>query len=111
VEIEAIANLNLAFAYTDGHAVMDYSDFYDDFYQLNSVIDWKLMQSNYWFDTPDAPNRKYRRQAEFLVHRFCSWMLIKEIGVKNDDIKIKVEKILQRQKHQPSVKIYSQWYY
>jgi hypothetical protein len=111
VEIEAIANLNLAFAYTDGHAIMDYSDFYDNLYQLDSVIDWELMKSNYWFDTKDDPNRKCRRQAEFLVNQFCPWTLIQEIGVMNDDIKMKVEKILQNQKHQPSVKIYPQWYY
>ncbi|MEN9520324.1 MAG: hypothetical protein RLZZ381_2912 [Cyanobacteriota bacterium] len=111
VEIEAIANLNLAFVYTDGHAVMDYSDFYNDLYLLNRVIDWELMKSNFWFDIPDDPNRKCRRQAEFLVHQFCPWTLVKEIGVINDDIKIKVEKILQNQKYQPSVKIYPQWYY
>lgn len=111
MEIEAIANLNLAFAYTDGHAVMDYSDFYDNLDQLDSVIDWKLMKSNYWFDTKDDPNRKCRRQAEFLIHQFCPWTLIREIGVINNDIKIKVEKILQNYKHQPSVKIYPQWYY
>jgi hypothetical protein len=111
VEIEAIADLNLAFAYTDGHAVMDYSDFYDDLDSLDRVIDWELMKSNYWFDTQNDPNRKCRRQAEFLVHQYCPWTLIKEIGVMNDNIKMKVEKILQNQKYQPSVKIYSQWYY
>jgi hypothetical protein len=109
--IEDIANSNLAFVYTDGHAIMDYSDFYDDLYSLVHVIDWKLMKSNYWSDTRDDPNRKCRRQAEFLVHQFFPWTLIKEIGVINSNIQTKVEKILQNQKHQPSVKIYSQWYY
>ncbi|MGL5832427.1 MAG: type II toxin-antitoxin system toxin DNA ADP-ribosyl transferase DarT [Waterburya sp.] len=111
VEIEAIANLNLAFAYTDGHAIMDYSDFYDNLDQLDSVIDWGLMRSKYWFDTNEDPNRKCRRQAEFLIHQFCPWTLVKEIGVINNDIKMKVEKILQNYTHQPSVKIYHQWYH
>ena len=52
-EIEAIANQNLAFSYTDGHAIMEYSDFYDDLNFLDSAIDWNLMRSNYWFDTDD----------------------------------------------------------
>ena len=90
-EIEDIANLSVAFAYTDGHAIMDYSDFYDDLNYLDLVIDWKLMKSNYWFDTNDEPNRKCRRQAEFLVHRFVPWTLIKEIGVINDNIKKKLK--------------------
>jgi hypothetical protein len=74
-------------------------------------IDWQIMRAKYWNDNNDDNDRKRRRQAEFLVHHYCPWTLIKEIGVINDNIKTKVEKILQNQKHQPSVKIYSQWYY
>ncbi len=70
-EAETIEDLSLAFAFTDGHAVMAYADFYDDFAALEFVIDWELMKSRYWFDTPEDPNRKYRRQAEFLLHQFC----------------------------------------
>ncbi|NEP83867.1 MAG: DUF4433 domain-containing protein [Okeania sp. SIO3C4] len=110
VEIEAIANSNLAFVFTDGHAVMDYSDFYDDLYELN-YIDWELMESKYWFDIDEDNNRKCRRQAEFLVHKFCPWTLVKEIGVVNNNMKIKVQKILENQDYQPIVKIHSDWYY
>nr|WP_293104120.1 DUF4433 domain-containing protein [Okeania sp. SIO2F4] len=76
VEIEAIENSNLDFVFTDGHAVMDYSDFYDDLYDLN-YIDWELMESKYWFDYDEDNSRKCRRQAEFLVHKFCPWTLVK----------------------------------
>ena len=110
-EIETIAESNLAFAYTDGHAVMAYSDFYDDLSYLDSAIDWSLMKSNYWFDTDDEPNRKCRRQAEFLVHQFFPWKLIRGIGVINESIKTKVETILQNHQYQPSVKKCPQWYY
>ncbi|WP_292802175.1 DUF4433 domain-containing protein, partial [Nostoc sp. NMS7] len=82
-QIEAIENSEIAFAFTDGHGIMDYTDFYDDLYALSHVIDWELMESKYWFDTPDDPNRKCKRQAEFLIHEFCHWNLIKEIGVIN----------------------------
>jgi hypothetical protein len=110
VEIQAIANANLAFAYTDGHAVMDYSDFYDDLKDL-SQIDWQIMNATYWHDTPQDGDRKRRRQAEFLVHQFCPWKLVQEIGVINDNIQIKVETILHDQQHQPPVTIYSKWYF
>lgn len=42
--IEAITNAGLAFTFTDGHAVMDYSNFYDDLDDLR-VIDWDVLNS------------------------------------------------------------------
>ena len=101
----------LAFAFTDGHAVMAYADFYDDLDALEFEIDWKLMESRYWFDTEDDPNRKCRRQAEFLVHQFCPWTLITEIGVINTTIQAEVQQILQNFNYQTPVKIYPKWYY
>lgn len=109
-EAGTIKASNLDFAFTDGHAIMAFSEFYDDLKDL-SQIDWQIMKETYWNDNSNDNDRKRRRQAEFLVHKCCPWTLIKEIGVINDKIKIKVEKILQNQKHQPSVKICSQWYY
>lgn len=109
-ETEEIEAFNLNFAFTDGHAIMAFSEFYDDLKDL-SQIDWQIMRAKYWNDNNDDNDRKRRRQAEFLVHQCCPWTMIKEIGVINSNIQTKVEKILQNQKHQPSVKIYSQWYY
>ncbi len=110
-EAEAIEASDLAFAFTDGHAVMAYADFYDDLEALESVIDWELMESRYWFDTEEDPNRKCRRQAEFLVHQFCSWRLIKKIGVINGTIQAQVQQTLKNFNHQPPVRVYSNWYY
>lgn len=39
---------------------------------IKSVIEfchWDVMQASVWTDTDDDPNRKARRQAEFLVHK------------------------------------------
>ncbi|MBD2563862.1 MULTISPECIES: type II toxin-antitoxin system toxin DNA ADP-ribosyl transferase DarT [Nostoc] len=110
-QIEAIENSEIAFAFTDGHGIMDYTDFYDDLYALSHVIDWELMESKYWFDTPDDPNRKCKRQAEFLVHEFCHWNLIKEIGVINLTIQTQVREILQKFNIQTPINVYSNWYY
>jgi len=110
-QIEAIENSEIAFAFTDGHGIMDYTDFYDDLYALSHVIDWELMESKYWFDTPDDPNRKCKRQAEFLVHEFCPWNLIKEIGVINLTMQTQVREILQKFNIQTPIKVYSNWYY
>jgi hypothetical protein len=110
-EAEAIDASDLAFAFTDGHAVMAYADFYDDLEALEFAIDWELMKSNYWFDKEEDPNRKYRRQAEFLVHQFCPWTLITEIGVINPTIQAQVQRILQNVNYPPPVRVYPIWYY
>lgn len=110
-QIEAIENSEIAFVFTDGHGIMVYTDFYDDLYALNHVIDWELMESKYWFDTPDDPNRKCKRQAEFLVHEFCHWNLIKEIGVINLTMQTEVREILQKFNIQTQINVYSNWYY
>ena len=109
-EAEKIQASNLTFAFTDGHAIMAYSDFYDDLKDL-SKIDWQIMKAKYWNDTDQDGDRKRRRQAEFLVHQFCPWTQVNEIGVINSNIKTKVQTILQNHQYQPSVKIYPQWYY
>lgn len=109
-EAEAIAANNLAFAFSDGHAVMAYADFHDDLQRLD-VIDWEIMKSKYWSNTLEDPDRRYRRQAEFLVHHFCSWSLITEISVINTTIQARVQQILQNFKQQTPVKVYPNWYY
>lgn len=109
-EAEAIAANNLAFAFTDGHAVMAYADFYDDLQRLD-VIDWTLMKSKYWSNTLEDPDRRFRRQAEFLVHQFCPLYLITEVGVINNTIQAEVTQTLQVFKQQIPVKVYSNWYF
>lgn len=108
---QAVQTQGLAFAFTDGHAVMAYAGFYDSLANLPSAIDWQLMNSDFWFDTPQDPNRKCRRQAEFLVHQFCPWTLIAEIGVINNTIQAEVVQILQSFNQQTPVRVYSSWYF
>lgn len=100
----------LEFVFTDGHAVMGFTDFFDDLNYLGA-IDWDVMESRYWFDKNEDNDRKRRRQAEFLVKNFIHWELITEIGVINSTIKAKTEKILQNFTHRPSVIVQKNWYY
>jgi hypothetical protein len=108
---ETIQTANLAFTFTDGHAIMDYSDFYEDFASLNTAIDWKVMRSKYWNDTDDDPNRKCRRQAEFLVHGFVPWQTIIQIGVISQEMRKQTCQVLQIFGQSPSVSVYPSWYY
>lgn len=107
---EAIEATVLAFAFTDGHAIMSYTQFSDDLENLD-MVDWEIMEARYWNDTEDDNDRKRRRQAEFLVHQFCPWTLITEIGVINTTIQEQVQRILQNVNYQPPVRVYPNWYY
>ncbi|MEM6645061.1 MAG: DUF4433 domain-containing protein [Bacteroidota bacterium] len=78
--VETIAEEGLAFVFTDIHAVLPIARFFDDVSGFES-IDWKLMQEMYWFDSLENPNRKARRQAEFLVHDFCPLHALEGIAV------------------------------
>jgi hypothetical protein len=107
---ETVADAGLGFAFTDGHSTVRFTEFFNDLEAL-SRIDWPLMRAKYWHDTHDDNDRLRRRQAEFLVHRFCPWQLIQRIGVKTDAIGRDVSHIMQTACHQPVVEVRRNWYY
>ncbi|MGK7924903.1 MAG: DUF4433 domain-containing protein [Spirulina sp.] len=110
VEVQAIQERGISFAFTDGHPITDYADFFDDLEDL-VTIDWKLMESQWWYSTEDDPNRRCRRQAEFLIYQFCPWSLIREIGTMNRNIQARVKQMLQNFDDRTPVEVYSDWYY
>ena len=89
---------------------MAYTDFYDTLERLDEV-DWDVMASQYWNDTADDPNRKCKRQAEFLIKDQCPWTLISKIGVLNRQILTQVQEILEMATHLPVISIQPEWYY
>lgn len=111
VDMDRLIEFDFSFAFTDGHAVMAYSKFYEDLEALAHVIDWELMRLDYWFDTEEYPDRKRRRQAEFLVHRYCPWDFVTQIGVINSDIRNQVCALLQQYNDSTPINIYRDWYY
>src|SRR5207253_1267547 len=76
--VQAIKNEQLPFIFTDGHASMAYTKFYDRLSNL-SQVDWSIFTQKHWMNTLDDQDRKRRRQAELLVHNFFPWTLFGEI--------------------------------
>jgi hypothetical protein len=105
---EAVQSADCRWVFTEGHAVMDYTDFFDDFKDLGK-IDWPLMRAKYWFATDTLPDRSRRRQAEFLVHQFFPWNLVKEVVVYDAANAKVVRDILEEQPL--TVEINRGWYY
>ncbi len=110
VYIDDIVKDGRPFVFTDGHAQMAVSGQYTDLNDLEK-IDWELMDSRWWNDTNEYPNRKQKRQAEVLVHRLCPWELISEIGVINAAMAGRVAEALSQAPRLPKITIRREWYY
>jgi hypothetical protein len=108
--VEAIHQDRLDFVFSDGHGIAAFTQWFDDLGALNQV-DWDMVYADYWADTVADMDRQRRKQAEFLVYRFCPWEVIARIGVINGGIKVQVESILAKYGIQTPVDICRQWYY
>lgn len=84
--------------------------FFDDWSKKDRV-DWGLTQSAWWYDDADHPDRKRRRQAEFLVHRFFPWSAIDSVGVYDEAIAKEVAAALAAATHRPAIRVQPDWYY
>ena len=110
VYIEDLEAQGYQYVFTDGHAVIHMSEQYTDHADL-AKIDWSIMDSKWWHDTIDHPDRKRRRQAEFLVYKLCPWALVSEIGVIDKQVTDLVTEKLAGTKCRPTISVRPAWYY
>jgi hypothetical protein len=112
LKLQSVAEAGLDFVFTDRHAATGYAAFYTDPADLRE-IDWDLMPATWWNNTPEYPDRKERKQAEFLVHDFVPWDLVEFLAVMTPRMKERVETVLAR--HPTSarrpVRVERGWYY
>lgn len=112
LKFESVANAGLDYVFTDRHAATGYAAFYTDPADLRN-IDWNLMASKWWNNIPEYPDRKERKQAEFLVHGSVPWDLVEGLAVMTPQMKERVEAILAQ--HSSSVlrpvRVKRDWYY
>lgn len=101
------------FVFSNGHGIHHLTQWYDDLKDLNKV-DWSMVESKFWKDDPFEDNdRQRRKQAEFLVYKFCCWTYIRGIAVFNKTTQATVLETLHsypKELHRP-VEIIRKWYY
>ncbi len=109
---QSVVDSGVGYVFSDGHGIAAYTEWYDDLSNLDKV-DWNMVYQRYWADNIDDMDRQRRKQAEFLVHRFCDWELIHEIGVIDDKMKRVVINILNNfpNRPHPPVRVRRGWYY
>lgn len=108
--VQEVINKNIPFAFTDGHAIMQFTNFYNQESDLEH-IDWQIMKEKYWFDTNEDGDRKRRRQAEFLAYKSFPWNLVSEIGVMDKEIAEQANNCIKKSVHKPGIIVKENWYY
>jgi hypothetical protein len=93
--VKRVVDSGTTYVFSDGHGIAVYTKWYDNLADLDKV-DWEMVSQRYWADNVDDMDRQRRKQAEFLVHRFCDWKLIDKIVVYDDRMKERVEQILNK---------------
>lgn len=108
--VQIIQQSGLGFVFSDGHGIAAFTNWFDDLNDL-SKVDWKAVYLDYWADDINDMDRQRRKQAEFLVYRFCPWQIVQEIYVLNQTVVQRVENILNKYKNNCRISIKPEFYY
>lgn len=108
--VQNIQNSGRTYSFTDGHACMAGTSFYNNLNDLNR-IDWDVINSWSWRNRDNDLSRKQRKQAEFLVHEFVPLQAFDSIAVLNREMRQEVESILTEFGSDIPVQIQERWYY
>ena len=108
--VAAIQRAQIPFAYTDRHAYVKTRRFYDTPSSFDR-LDWDAIRSRDWQNTTAAPDRKERKQAEFLAYRFVPLVCFQGVGVFSQSQKQDVEEIFREFGITLPVQVKQDWYY
>lgn len=93
-------------AFSLSNAGAAYAEFRNRRDQLHE-IDWEAVASTDFRD----PVVKEGKQAEFLVHEFFPWWLVRRIGVRSQMIYRRASRALASAQHKPLLEVIPNWYF
>lgn len=93
-----------AFALSNAGAA--YAEFRKDVAHLHE-LNWPAVTATDF----RSPEVKEGKQAEFLVHHFFPWLLVKRIGVQSRAVMQRVISATEGASHRPKVELMPAWYY
>lgn len=99
-----------SFLFTDSQANKAFTRYFNDLADLDK-LDWVTIYSTVWRDTLEDNGRKGRKQAEFLVHKGCSFDAVKAIAVFDERYRAQAVSLLSRHGRNLPVIIAREWYY
>lgn len=93
-----------AFSLSNAGAV--YTEFRNALTQIDEV-DWAAVEARDFRD----PNVKEGKQAEFLLHGFFPWTLVRRVGACSDTVQRQALRALGGSGHRPPVEVCRAWYF
>jgi hypothetical protein len=93
-------------AFSLSNAGAAYTEFRNQRDQLHE-IDWEAVAATDFRD----PVVKEGKQAEFLVHEFFSWRLVRRIGVRSRMTYYRASQVLASVQHKPLLEVIPSWYF
>lgn len=108
--IEKVIELGLNYIFFDGHGYHNFSQVFNNVESLNS-IDWEIINASQWFDTEEDPDRKRRKQAEFLIKNEMVNDTIIGIGAYDEEARIRVNNKLEDYSVDIKTVAIPEWYY
>lgn len=105
-----INNLGLHYLFTDAHAYVAYTNFYNDLRDLPK-IDWHILQHRDFARDQNDPRKMERYQAEALVHKHLPVTALLGIVCYTDRIRLKIQDEVDQRQLQ--LKVFSKpgWYF
>ena len=108
--LHQVAKMGLRFLFTDGHARVAYTDFYNDLDRL-SAIDWGILQRRDFARDQNDPQKMDRYQAEALVHNQLPVTALLGIVCYTEERTLQVQQEVEQRKLQLRVLHKPGWYF
>jgi hypothetical protein len=108
---DAVAAAGQPCLFSDGNCASPLTQFFGDLALLGSAVDWELMTSRMWANTPEDQDRMRRRMAEFLVHQRVAVGCVSLMVVRHETMKRRVEAIQAAYGMAIPVAARSWWYF
>lgn len=109
--VERLVETGSKLVVTDRNAVLGYAEQTDDVDRIDEIVDWDLMASMFWNDTPEEPDRKERRMAECLAHGSVPWPAIDGIVARSADRAAEVASLVADVSDPPPITPEGDWYF
>lgn len=108
--IHRLVELDVSFVFTNGHAYLAETDYFEAVSDLDQV-DWKLLRSRDFKGDPDDPGKQGRYQAEALAHRHVPVEALQGIVCYNADRQDVVRNQAVEHGCECEVKALPDWYF
>jgi hypothetical protein len=92
--VQILQGKGVPLVFTDRNAALNVAKFSGEENELEGLVDWPLMDSQMWNNTPDDPDRMERRMAECLGFTRVPWSAIGAVVTSDNDRMARVKDLL-----------------